>query len=73
MLGMLTGRALIALIFSAPLKTLILYYTPEVITLLFTLVALWIVRRLDGLFENQIHYLKRIHREMQSEEEGRSV
>ena len=71
-LGAYTGRALIALILGAPPKTLILYYTPEVITLLFTLVALWIVRRLDGLFENQHHYLKRIHQEMQSEEEGRS-
>ncbi|MBR5345836.1 MAG: hypothetical protein IK127_08455 [Clostridia bacterium] len=72
LLGMMTGRALIAWILGALPKTLILFYTPEVVTALFTLVALWIVRRLDGMFENQLHYLKRVHREMQSEEEGGS-
>ncbi len=70
--GAMTGRALIALMLGGSPKTIILYYTPEVVTALFTLVGLWIVRRLDGMFENQLHYLKRVHREMQSEEEGGS-
>ena len=30
--------------------------------LLFTGVILWIARRLDGIFENQKHYLLRIHK-----------
>ncbi len=39
----------------------------EAVTLLFTVVLMWIVRRLDGLFEDQRHYLDRVRRE---EEEG---
>ena len=70
--GMQTGRGLLSLVFGGSPAALPAYYTTEIVTLLFTLVALWIVRRLDGLFENQHHYLRRIHQEMQSEEEGRS-
>ena len=49
------------------------YYLTEVVTMLFTLVALWIVRRLDGMFEYQRDYLRRVRQESLSEEEGGSV
>ncbi len=71
-LGMQTGRALLSLCFGGDPAGLPLYYTTDVVTLLFTLVALWIVRRLDGVFEYQLHYLARVRREAQSEEEGGS-
>ena len=72
LLGMFTGRAALAAAMGLPASAIPQYYLPEIVTVLFTLVALWIVRRLDGVFENQRHYLRRVHQEMQSEEEGGS-
>ncbi len=38
-------------------------FTTEAVTDLFTLVILWIVRRLDGVLEDQVHYFRRIQAE----------
>ncbi len=38
-------------------------FTTDALSTLFTLVVIWIVRRLDGVFEEQRHYLARIHEE----------
>ena len=38
--------------------------------LLFTLVLIWIARRLDGIFEDQKHYLLRVHEQEQEERGG---
>lgn len=46
------------------------FFTTDVITLLFTLVIVWIVRRLDGMFEEQNHYIQRIHRQDEMERGG---
>ena len=61
LLLMQLGRALLAAAMGAA-GGIIRFFTTDVITMLFTLVVLWIVRRLDGVFENQQHYLSRIHR-----------
>ena len=46
------------------------FFTTEAITDLFTLVILWIVRRLDGILEEQQHYLKRIREEERDTRNG---
>ena len=60
---MQAGRAMIALGTGAALPAAAGFFTTEVITDLFTLILLWIVRRLDGILEDQRHYLRRIREE----------
>ena len=66
LLLMQTGRALISLLFGNSLLTAAGFLTTEAVTDLFTLVILWIVRRLDGLLEDQYHYLLRLQEEERS-------
>ena len=67
---MQTGRALTALLLGAPMEGIVGFYTTDVMSLLFTLVLLWIVRRLDGVLENQYHYLLRLRAEEEKERGG---
>ena len=60
-LAMQAGRALMALITGTPPDGLLLYITEDSITYVFTLVILWIAARLDGILENQAHYIERIN------------
>ena len=60
-LAMQAGRALTALITGTPPGGLLLYVTADSITYIFTLVILWIAARLDGILEDQTHYLARIN------------
>lgn len=64
------GRALISLAFGAAAQGMIVFFTMDVITLLFTVVVMWVVRRLDGVFEDQINYLIRVNREQEEEKEN---
>ena len=59
------GRAVMALILGNGLLLCLGFFTTGVITDLFTVVVIWIARRLDGIFEDQIHYLLRIQKEPQ--------
>ena len=59
------GRAAVALILGNGLPLCLGFFTTGVITDLFTVVIVWIARRLDGIFEDQIHYLLRIQKEPQ--------
>ena len=61
-LAMQIGRALIALITGTPVEGLLLYVTADSVTYIFTIVILWIAGRLDGILEEQRHYLERINR-----------
>ena len=61
------GRSALMLILGAGGAQVVNLAMMEAVTLLFTLVLMWIVRRVDGLFEDQRHYLRRVSRE---EEEG---
>jgi len=55
------GRSLVALFFDAPFfSTLIGFLGTDLLNVLLTLLIVFIVRRQDGLFEDQIIYLKRI-------------
>ena len=63
------GRALIAVVLGSAPAAALGFFTTDVITLLFTLVLIWIARRLDGIFEEQNHYLLRL-RQQENEERG---
>ena len=61
------GRAAVALtlgVATTP-ETALGYFTADALSILFTLVVTWIVRRLDGVFEEQRHYLTRIQEEQE--------
>ncbi|MDO4865714.1 MAG: hypothetical protein Q4C10_04100 [Clostridia bacterium] len=63
------GRAVLAVLMGNPIAAALGFFTTDVVTLLFTLVLIWIARRLDGIFEDQKHYLLRVH-EQEKEERG---
>ena len=44
-----------------PPEGLLLYVTADSVTYIFTAVILWIASRLDGILEDQTHYLERIN------------
>ena len=70
LLLMQLGRAAVSLAFQGSLQQALLFFTTDAVTDLFTLVILWIVRRLDGMLENQYHYLARLEREQEKERGG---
>ena len=55
------GRALVAFALGTEFQTCLGFFTTDALSLLFTGLILWVARRLDGIFENQRHYLLRIH------------
>ena len=62
------GRAAAALLLGNPLTAALGFFTTDAVTLLFTLVLIWIARRLDGIFEDQKHYLLRVHEQEKEED-----
>lgn len=54
------GRAGVAALLGHPLPACWDFITTDAMSILFTLVIIWIVRRVEGLFEDQKHYLLRI-------------
>lgn len=69
LLLMQTGRAVIALLLGAEPAGIVGFYTTDSLTMLFTFVIIWIARRLDGVYEDQIHYLLRINAKKGTEKE----
>jgi len=61
LLLMQLGRALVAFVLGTEFQTCLGFFTTDALSLLFTGLIIWIARRLDGIFENQRHYLLRIH------------
>ena len=55
------GRALIALCVGHG-GAFFLFFTTDVMSCVFCVVTMWIVRRLDGVLEDQAHYLNRVSR-----------
>ena len=66
-LAMLLGRALVALALGLPAAVCASFITADALSVLLTVVAVWIVRRIEGLFEDQKSYLLRIQQERQVE------
>lgn len=61
LLLMQLGRALVAFVLGTEFQTCLGFFTTDALSLLFTGLILWVARRLEGIFENQRHYLLRIH------------
>lgn len=61
------GRMCVALVLGNPIGTCLGFFTTDVISDLFTVVIIWIARRLDGIFEDQKHYLLRIQEETEKD------
>ena len=57
------GRAGVALLMGHTLRACWDFITTDAMSILFTIVIIWIVRRIEGLFEDQKHYLLRIQQE----------
>ena len=67
LLSMQIGRGLISLIFGTRPEIALGFITTDVISYIFTLVILWITARLDGMLEDQEHYLKRLNEQREKE------
>ena len=67
---MQAGRAIVALLLGAAPSGVIDFFTTDSLSFLFTFVIIWIARRLDGIYEDQKHYLLRLHAQQESEKGG---
>ncbi len=67
------GRGLVAMIFGSGIGVIWKFMSTDALSDLFTMVVVWVASRLDGIFEDQKHYLLRQQkeREEQQNEEGR--
>lgn len=61
------GRAGVAAVLGFPAAACIGFITTDILSALFTVFIIWIVRRVEGLFEDQKHYLLRIQSEQKVE------
>ena len=57
------GRGLVAVLFGSPLGIVPKFILTDSLSVVFSVVVIWICRRLDGVFEDQKTYLLRINRE----------
>ena len=67
-LGMQAGRAVLALLMGESPEGAWRMTALDSITYIFTMTIVWIASRLDGILEDQKHYLKRLSHEAISEE-----
>ena len=61
LLLMHVGRAVVALALGAAMADALSFFTTDSLSYLFTFVIIWIARKLDGVYEDQKHYLLRIN------------
>lgn len=66
------GRFLLALVMGNSLGLCVGFITTDVLSGLFAVLIVWITRRLDGVLEEQRHYLKRVAEEMEKERMARA-
>lgn len=64
------GRAAVALILGATPASVTGFFTTDSISMLFTFVVIWTARRLDGVYEDQKHYLMRLSAQEKAEKGG---
>ncbi len=64
------GRAVIAMLMGASPAAATGFFTTDSISMLFTIVVIWIASRLDGIYEDQKHYLLRLSSKEKAEKEG---
>lgn len=61
------GRSGVAAVLGYPAGICLGFITTDLLSCLFSMVIIWSVRRIDGLFEDQKHYLLRVQREQEVE------
>ncbi len=64
---MLLGRGLVALIMGYELGVCLGFVTTDALSILFTMVILWVTRQVPGLLEDQKHYLLRLQAEQRKD------
>ena len=64
---MLAGRAAVAAALRHPLSVCLGFITTDFLSVLLTMVVIWVARKADGLFEDQKHYLLCVQRERENE------
>lgn len=64
------GRALLALVMGNPPAVCLGFFTTDTLSTLFAVLLVWITGRLDGMLEEQKHYLRRIAEEQEKEKEA---
>ncbi|MCH5288275.1 MAG: hypothetical protein J1E43_12750 [Christensenellaceae bacterium] len=60
LLLMQAGRAIVAIILGAAPSAAVEFFTTDSLSYIFTFVIIWVAKRLDGVYEDQKHYLLRI-------------
>ena len=70
-LAMQLGRGLIALALGTDPAVCGGFITTDALSALFAALIVWITRRLDGMLEEQRHYLTRVAEEMKREQQAR--
>ncbi len=63
LLAMHAGRTLMALALGMLKDDFLIFITTDSVSYIFTLTILWIASRLDGILEDQAHYLDRLSQE----------
>ena len=63
-------RAALSLLFGSGLTGALGFITTDILSTLFSVLLCWMMRRTDGMLEDQIHYLHRIQKE---QEQGKGV
>lgn len=66
-MGMAFGRCLVSFFFGGSIRAFIAYASTDIISLLFSVVILMILRKNDGMLEEQKTYLLRIAREKEAD------
>lgn len=66
------GRAIVSLFFGTDLSQIWGFFTTDSLSLIFTVVLIWIARRVDGLFEDQKGYLLRMDKQRRQKEREES-
>ena len=61
------GRLVLGLVLGGKLQVCAGFVTTDTLSTLFALLIVWIARRLDGMLEEQRHYLHRVAEEMERE------
>ena len=64
---MQVGRMCMALLLGHSLSASLGFIAADALSIVFTMVIIWIVRHLDGIFENQKNYLLRLQKEREKE------
>lgn len=65
---MQVGKYLVALVFGQSQGSLLIYLSSEIISLLFAVIVVLLVRNLDGMFEDQKTYLFRMEKQRKEEQ-----